>query len=310
MTIDSGLSTDAGCELYTYYNYVKAWVIYSERTYGSGDGGIDTLVNKMESKDAVKRLRTDMKSSYVLRPDYLRGKYTLLLMQQLPIDKHPELALSANMWLPVQSYYAINGVGLALLLALKQRGKEDNHRAFRASFANLLHSYFPPPFCACCKGGPDRSYFSFNHINTTAAQVKQQSNLENPANADGDHFLGKSLATTRTETLKKEYENRRNDKKSLRCQHPKLSQDEKKGIWIRWHDTTICDLLYRMRVQSNYKNPDMYLFAAGNIQDAASHYRNLLYLTRLLIAGLDLLISKKIGKPELTKLNRVIALAK
>jgi len=309
MTTGTNLSIDAGYELSTYYNYVKAWVIYSEKTFGSGDDGINKLVDTMKSKTAVNKLRNDMKYINTLRPDYLRGKYTLLLMKQLPIDRYPELALSANMWLPVQSYYAINGVGLALLSALDQRGREDNHRAFRASFANLLHSYFPPPFCARCEGGPDKSCFSFININTTAAQVIQQSNLQNPSYAVGNSFLGKSLATTRTEVLGKEYEDRRQDKKRKGCQSPKLSKNEKRGIWTKWHGTTICDLLYRMRVQSNYKNPDMYLFAIDNVDDAASHYRNLRYITELIIAGLDLLIVRKIGKQEMMKLNNVIALA-
>jgi len=305
MATSNDLSPDASYELYTYYHYVQAWVTYCERQYGSGQAGINALIKKMKSHNNVNNLHSDMKNNTQLKSDYLRGKYTLLLMQKIPIDTHPELALSANMWLPVQSYYAVNGVGLALLFALRQRGNEVTHLAFRHSFANVLHSYFPAPFCAYCKGGPEKSYFTFTHINTTAEQVKQQNSLSNPEYATGDHYLGKTLATTRTKILENEYEKRRNNKRNAIRKRPMLSQLEKKQIYEKCHNTTVCDLLYRMRVLSNYKNPDMYL-AASDVPDAAKHYNNLVYLTNLLIAGLDLLITKKIGESEMAKFKNII----
>jgi len=307
MPISASLSTDAGYALYTYYNYIKAWVIRSENTYGSGQKGIDNLVNKMKSIASVNDLKADIWCSDELRSNYLRGRYTLLFMSTLPINDHPELALSANMWLPVQSYYAIHGVGLALLTVLKQPAK--NHSTFRACFAALLRSFFPPPFCACCKGGPSPSSFSYTAICTSAAHVAKQSNIANPKFSEVDHFLGKSLATTRNRNIKEQLDKeRRKNRKGTKRR--KLSVANQQEICQKLHDTTICDLIYRMRVRSNYENPEMYLFASDNLEDAASHYKDLLYLTNLIIAGLDLLIEKKIGKLERTKLTGIIASVK
>ena len=84
----------------------------------------------------------------------------------------------------------------------------------------------------------------------------------------------------------------------------RLSYEEKKVCCQREHATSVCDLLYRMRTRSNYDNPDMYLFATDSADSATKHYRDLLYLTRVLMAGLDALIEKRIGKTEMSQLRR------
>lgn len=308
MTISAVLSIDAGYALHTYYNYIKAWVISCESIYGSGQRGIDNLVGSMNSIASVNTLKADIMCSSELRSNYLRGKYTFLSMSRLPINDHPELALSANMWLPVQSYYAIHGVGLALLLALKKPTKD--HRAFRAAFSSVLSSFFPPPFCACCNGGPEPSSLRFTNIDTSIDQARAQSNIADPRLSDCTPFLGKSLATTRIKNLGEQFDKARHSNIKKGRSRKNLSRSEKQTICNRLHDTTLCDLIYRMRVRSNYENPEMYLFASDKVEDAASHYTDLLYLTNIIVAGLDLLIEKKIGKQRMTTLTAIIAALK
>jgi hypothetical protein len=300
MTNSVSLSGDAPFALYTYYYYIKAWVIRSESIYGSGQVGIDNLLSKMKTMPSVNRLKPDTKSSTELRGHYLRGKCTLVSMESLPINDHSELALSANMWLPVQSYYAIHGVGSALLTALEQTTK--THSAFRACFSTLLHSFFPDPFCACCNGGPDRSSYTYTAIRTSPAGVAGQSNIANPQFGEVDHFLGKSLATTRDRLIEELL-----GKERRRRRRRRLSNREKQLLCQGLPATTICDFIYRMRIRSNYENPDMYLSASSSLEDAASHYYDLLYLTQLITSGIDLLLEKKLGIKEMMGLTKVIA---
>ena len=67
--------------------------------------------------------------------------------------------------------------------------------------------------------------------------------------------------------------------------------------------TSICNLLYRMRICSNYDNPDMYLFASVKPANDTKYYKDLRYLTKILIAGLDALIEGRIGRTEMSQLK-------
>ena len=307
MLTEASLSPDAGYALYTYYNYVKAWVINSEGRFGAGSAGIAHLLDNMKSSSKIINLKKDARCTNDVRAHYLRGKFTLLSMSRLPIHDHPELSISANMWIPVQAYYAINGVGLSLLAVLKQRPKD--HRAFLACFANVISRFLPSPLCACCDGGPDASSFSFANIDTSYEQVATQSNIANPRHSVGDHFVGKSLSTTRDKSLSDLFDKARHQRTSGSSRR-NLKPPEKANICRGLHPTTICDFIYRMRVRSNYEDPDMYLFASENVQDAASHYEDLLHLTEMIVAGLDCIIERKIGTQEMVKLNDLVSSSK
>jgi hypothetical protein len=223
-------------------------------------------------------------------------------MRSLPIEEHPEVALSANFWLPVQSYYAIHGVGLATMIALG-RGLPKGHRSFRADFSELVYKYFPEPFCGRCIGGPARDDFSFQKLRTSVDEVARQSQLANPEFVQEiEDIIGKSLLTTRIKTLDFLFSNRRSEKKKVGKRN--LTAAEKKTCCQNEHATSICDLTYRMRVRSNYDNPDMYLFAPDNVGNATKHYKDLLYLTEVLIAGLDALIEKRIGQTEMMRIKK------
>ena len=58
-----------------------------------------------------------------------------------------------------------------------------------------------------------------------------------------------------------------------------------------------------MRVRSNYDNPDMYLFASSDLEGTTKHYKDLRYLTKMVLTGLDALIERRIGKTEMGQLR-------
>lgn len=284
--------------LITYYNYIKAWVVCLERQYGSGDDGINSFIDKLQHKTTSKRVQGGLSLSAELSDAYSRGRLTFRAMSNLPITEYPEIALSANFWLPVQSYYAIHGVGLATMAALNM-SLPQTHRSFRAAFSSLVNTYFPTPFCSRCVGGPEAKDFSFHNINTSIDEVTSQSQLANPASViEIKNFIAKSLSTTRKKFVEIRFDEKRDEKKKKR-----LSFEEKNECCQREHATSICDLIYRMRVRSNYDNPDMYLFASKNAENATDHYRDLLYLTKVLITGLDALIARRIGSRNMAKLK-------
>ena len=121
--------------------------------------------------------------------------------------------------------------------------------------------------------------------------VTRQTQLANPEHIENlAAFVGKSLSTTRQEFLAARFEGRRNKEKRERLTHELKNQ-----CCQNEHPTSICDFLYRLRLRSNYYNPDMFLFAPTDQESAVKGYQELLRLTELLVAGLDTLIEKRIG---------------
>jgi len=209
-------ATYATYALRTYYNYIQAWVVCLERLYGSADDGENAFLEKFKSIVAFKHVQGGGLVSEELCNAYGRGRLILKAIEELPVKQHPELTLSANFWLPVQSYYAIHGVGLATMIALG-RGSPRSHRSFRADFSELVNKYFPTPFCGRCIGGPEQKGFSFQGISTSVDKVTRQSQLANPAFVEEiDNFVGKSLSTTRERFLKFRFEVLRRETESMK----------------------------------------------------------------------------------------------
>lgn len=284
--------------LTTYSNYVAAWVALLNRQYGIGSDGKNAFIAALAGNDAVRHLQGGAHVSEELTTTYCRGLLTLRAMQALPIERNPHLARSANFWLPVQSYYAIHGTGLAAMIALNI-APPQSHMSFRAAFSSVIHTYFPAPFCGLCLGGPDKKGFIFQSLQTDIERVTGQNQLTNPEHVeDLETFIGKSLSTTRQEFLARRFEERRDKERKRR-----LTREAKDQCCRNEHSTSICDLLYRLRLRSNYDNPDMYLFAPTGQESAVKSYKELLRLTEFIIAGLDYLIERRIVRKEVVELR-------
>ncbi len=289
--------------LTTYYNYVEAWKIAYEARYDSDKSFKDEIIRLASISKRPKISTADFDTGA-----YYRGALTLQLMSDLPVDKYSELAFTANIWLPVHSYYAIHGAGLALLsIRMQELPKYITHRHFRSTFTDaVLRRLIPYPFNGLCEGGPTEESFSFRNIDTTVSEAKAQRNMANPALASNiDDYIGKSLYTTRDRELDDEYKKRQTDKSRIkqgrtRCN---ISGEEKERICTKLCATSICDFIYRMRKRSNYANPIMYLSGTNDADSALSHYKDLLRLTEVLIEGINTLIEFYLGKKELDKIK-------
>lgn len=292
----------AAYALITYSNYVAAWAVSLNRQYGLGEEGRNAFLSALAENVAVRGLQGGIPVSDELTASYCRGQLTFQAMRALPIEEHPHLARSANFWLPVQSYYAIHGIGLATMMALSM-APPQSHMAFRAAFSSVVHTYFPTPFCGLCRGGPDAKDFTFQGLQTDMDMVTRQTQLANPEHIENlVAFVGKSLSTTRQEFLGGRFEEKRNREKKKRLTHESKNQCCQKE-----HPTSICDLLYRLRLHSNYYNPDMFLFAPTEQESAVKSYRELLRLTELLVAGLNALIERRIGQTAAVELRKWLA---
>lgn len=301
ITSSNQASTGESLSLITYYNYIRAWNIAYEKRYGSGNSSIN-LFNERICKLAKCSPNKNVFTTSFDEKDYARGLLTFILMRNLPVDTYPILTFSANLWLPVQSYYAIYGVGLALLKTLLQDPPKNN-RGFRSSFNDVvLRNLFPYPFNGLCEGGPEQADFSFRNLETSATSVKAQRNIANPVEDTIDDFIGKSLSTTRERNLGERVKIQQGKEVRPGRTRRNLRREDKVKICNKEIGTSLFDFIYRMRLRSNYHDPMMYL-SANDKSSALSHYKDLLRLTEVLIEGINTLIEFYLGKKELDKIK-------
>ena len=292
-------STGDRWSLITYYHYIKAWNIAYNQRYDSEDAFIDEI-RKLASISKQPKIYKDNFD----KGSYFRGVLTLQLMNNLPVDEYPKLTFTANIWLPVHSYYAIEGAGLALLSIRLQNPPQKTHIGFSSSFTDpVLKKLFPYPFNGLCEGGPKPVDFSFRNLDTSAAEVSAQTNIANPSQDKIDDYIGKSLSTTRKKNLDKRFKEQRGKEVRPGCTRRNLNAEDKARICNKEFGTSICDFIYRMRGRSNYENPIMYLFGTNDPDSARSHYKDLLDLTAVIIEGINTLIEFYLGRKELDNIK-------
>jgi signal transduction histidine kinase len=293
---------EATITLTTYYNYVSAWVVALEREYGRDQTGMQAFGVRQQSLDALKRLQGGRLCSDEVSSAFCRGKLTLIAIHRLPVEDFPDLAATANLWLPVQAYYAVHAMGIAVFAALGQQVPKD-HRHFRAAFSQTVCRLLPFPFCAICSNGPQPTAFTFTGISTSPDRVAAQSNLANPNYSDGHHFVGKSLSTTREKLLEEAFDKARRERVKPNRSRRNLRLDERQRLAQNLHNTSIADLLYRMRIRANYDDPEMYLAAFADTEGAVAYYKALTRLSDVLAEGLCAIIRRKIGHQAMDRLE-------
>ncbi len=90
---------DSERALRTYYNYISAFVKTLQDAF-PGDTTVGLLAQQ-DSLPEVQALQADCSANSEMETCFRRGHFTIQAMKQLPVAKIPQLAFSANYWLPV-----------------------------------------------------------------------------------------------------------------------------------------------------------------------------------------------------------------
>lgn len=288
MTALSERESAAQKSLQTFCTYIKAWRhLLPEQ---------NRLEREQESLESFKTLQGGAPADKV-RGSYLRGALTLRLMNQLPLDSHPDLAESANYWAPVQAYYVIHGYGLATLNALAA-GNPRDHKHFRSlCSAQVLERFFPFPFNMMCLMDPlDRETCTVENCPSGINEIVEINNLSTPTSSNAAALAGKALFTTRRHFLDELFDKHRAEGKRGKRKRKNLKPADKRRLAENLHGTSFIDFLYRMRVRSNYDDPEMFIFGQLGRTAAVDHYNNLFALVHSFASLCEKVISRKLGR--------------
>lgn len=299
-------SANAHISLKTYYNYVSYWVEAIKREYGYADSVHDNLRREQENLESFRKLKGEGHYSEDLASEFLKARLIVMSMEKLPISHFPHIAITENLWMPVKAYYAVYAMGRAVLFATRTSNDMPiDHRAFLSLFSKSIIRHLPYPFNALCHGGPDQNNFNFPNLSVSAEDVSRFNQLRSPSYASSDEAIGKTLSTTRNRRLIELYERARKDNKNIKKGRTRrnLSKAEKGMKSGKLHETSVADLLYRMRTRANYHDSEMYLAAFEETEEAVTSYESLTFLTKTLVNSLSIVLARRIGKKAMEGLE-------
>jgi hypothetical protein len=286
---------DAKNTFLTYFHYVSSFSLLTRDP--------QALRGAQVAIPEFVRLKSDGKVSIeALRRPLYRGWLTLRAMETLPIDKEPELAVDANLWLPVQSYYAIHGVGLAALEALRSDQPSTHSSFLREASASLARTLLPRPFSITCTGDifpGGATPASFSGTGATRADTKAINALSAPTQSNAETFVAKAIATTRDHAFEASFDHHRKQRRKSR-----LNRAKKQQLAGRIPPTSVFDFLYRYRLRSNYSDVDTFRIGQTEIDMAVQHYKHVLTLTLNLVTLLHSIIERRIGIGPFTELRK------
>ncbi len=283
----------------TFRNYVRAWNLELDDGLGVPSGNIQTDLDAICATPVFRKTQASGALTAQLERDYIRGELVLRAMSAVSGGSN-ELAACMALWLPVQAYYAIHGLGCASLQALGQPTPYQ-HKMFRVMMASsLLPKYFPGALQAKAvwdeHGEPKTE-----GIRVDGASIKEQSNLATPSPDNKTLLVAKSLTTTHNDTLDDEVEKYKRREKKKR-----LPNGVKSHLRSKMHPSTILDLLWRMRTRANYSDPAMYLHPSKTGSEAVDYCQDITALARRIALVLRAIIRTRLGHQAYEELNSTL----
>jgi hypothetical protein len=272
----------------TYRNYAAAFLVLIEHGYPTVGEQKETLERVLDRSTAQPGL--DVGKICQL----LTGAWsTELLMTQFQQEGSEVAIKYANVWSPVQSYYAIYLAGTAWLESLGISPRD--HRATLNALTNRLAEVTCYPWNVTCAGIPRASDISF--VGLAHPNFGSVSNLAIPRDFEtAEMLLAKALKTTRDglidergERWKKEHPLRGGRK---RTNLPSGKRDE---LASRLKPTSILHFLQRARLRTNYKEADAFVTGSIDMPNARHFYEAQVSLTTRTLLLFEALIGSRFG---------------
>lgn len=280
----------------TYRNYVSAILWIARDCFGSDFAGLHGTLTTHPRYPGLARGNIDLMQ--VRR--HLRSAWsTELAMAAFPSVCPGEAIRYANVWVPVQGYYAVFS---ALLAWLRASGSTaSSHRRVLDSIGEEMNTrvWLCPPWSVVCSGCPQLKRHTFARLDTEANLTL--SNLSPPRDrASAWGLVAKCLQTTREDTVYQAFDAWKRDRKNYRGGKPRkaLRVAEKTNIADKVAPTSVFDFFYRMRIRTNYKDTDAFALGPWTEVQAREFYRDVLDLTGSTLRFVEILVSGRVGQSQ------------
>jgi hypothetical protein len=301
IVISSPAASDEEMVFRTFRGYLTAICNWTNNLYPHSGGLLPGVAREVKTRPWVARTprggrRLSLRAAEMLR----NGWATEVLLNSPRVLGGDELISFANLWAPVQAYYAIFEAFSALAMTVTRSKPPKTHAALLAWAAtNIAYpgTPFVPPWTARVSGCPGA--WTFEGFGGVMPNVKI-SNLAAPNAVNAPHLLGLALKTTREEQISDHRENWRHGLKTKAGKPRKNLPSAVLAANARaMRATTLFDLLWRLRVRSNYKEGDALLSGALGPADAAAFHDALSDIVAATMMTTEIFLCHLVGRAEL-----------
>jgi hypothetical protein len=281
----------------TLSNYIEAWASYLDDEIGVRPRcPVGVVVSADQFSGLARRVEFEEAKRYLS----LSWATEVLMHLNMTTLGNTESIRYANAWLPIQTYYAVYTAVLALNSLVESR-PADNHQAQLHAINSTLmdqRKWLPSAYRTACLDLPQDGPATFTPFDAGAdLAYSNLIRISDPGQVRA--LVAKSLKTTRKAQIERLRELKLKREKSQR-----LPTGGWNAISNALMPTTVFDLLFRLRLRSNYRETDTLVLGPWSVDEAHSFSEALVDLTWHLLALLETLISGVISTSEFTNLVR------
>lgn len=269
-SVDIDEGNEAAYRFTTYKNYIANFRNFLFETYGEGKPMLCKLKSTLENIGiaGIQRKNLDNTKLQTATKLLYNAWHTELML--ILSGQYKEYVRYSNHWSSVQAYYAVF-LALQALFESARMQRQNTHSYTLTTVSNLIkqRKMFPLPWCVYCTGSPDlkeEKYFNLPND----VDISRISPLSAPGPTRFWNSYGMLLRTTREKQCAQRADAWKRQKENYTRGKPrkKLSKDCKRQIYEQVHATTFFDVLYRLRIRSNYQDADSYLLGTLSDYDA------------------------------------------
>ncbi len=213
----------------------------------------------------------------------------------------------ANLWAPVQAYYAIFEALTALAMTVGGSSPPKTHQAMLQWAGSRLpeaNSPFVEPWTARVLGSPA----AYGYDGFAGVTIEPISNLASPRLENAPHLLGKALKTTRRDQLDGKRESWLKDGTTKAGgKRKRMPTAEFNAKAEKFRPTTLFDLLWRLRVRSNYHEGDALLSGALGPRDAAAFHDAIAEIVAATLVTIEIYLAHLAGKDAIAACAEALA---
>lgn len=294
--------SDEQMTFHTFRNYLEATCAWANQLHPHADGlvaGVAASVNGLPWRSGQPGTKAlSRRGAEILR----NGWATEVLLNAPRALGGDDLVSFANLWAPVQAYYAVFNAFTALAHVVTNSPPQTHAKllTWAATAAGGAKTPFVPPWTTRVGGAPGAWVYN----DFAGARIDEKiSNLVAPRAANAPSLLAMALRTTRRDQALEH-------KERWLAEMPKTKAGTKRKTLpsavfsaktVAMRPTTLYDLLWRLRVRSNYKEGDAFLSGALSPADAAAFHDALCDIVAATMATVEIYLAHHIGKAALLR---------
>lgn len=281
----------------TFRSYLEAFCTWSRDLHPHKDGLVPGVAAAVLTRPWATSVPPGRRALSERAGELLRNAWATEVLLNAPrILGSRDLIGFANLWAPVQAYYAVFEALTALAMTVGSSSPPKSHQAMLQWAGSRLpeaNSPFVEPWTARVLGSP----VAYRYEGFAGVTIEPISNLAAPRLENAPHLLAKALKTTRREQLDDKRESwLKACTTKAGTKRRRMPIAEFNANAERFRPTTLFDLLWRLRVRSNYEEGDALLSGALGSRDAAAFHDAMSEIVAATLVTIEIYLAHLVGK--------------